>query len=280
MNNNQLNSIPLNVSSAPVLVPIPLWVLIFNQQELCAFAEDGISVLTTNQIDLPNFNLVTYKAPLIDNGGVVSHLITDRNLDFEVYIQGDDQVDYENKVQAFKKKIILTEWTLQLNIGSQSLFCRASVTEFKKTEKDAPYAGTFSLKFKSLESYHEGFQTQLSYLNVMWDISAGITNEWHRETELSMTMSFTNAVALNEITITSNWYPLTISETINPWDILYIDGVNGNVQLNTTVLNYDWILPSMQTNEALWWFNPVIFAFNAGSTIDVNITMFYVKQYT
>lgn len=281
MNKSPMNSIPMNTSTvAYTLLPIPLGTLIFNQQELCAFAEDGISALTTNQLDLPNFNLVSYKSPLVDNGWVVSHFITDRDLEFEIYIQGDDQVDYEQKVQAFKKKIVKQEWTLQLTIWGQSLYCTASVTNFKRTENDAPYAGTFNLQFKSLDSYTDWFQTQLSYLNVLGSFQGWITNEGHRESDLSIVMSFTNAVALTEVVVLTNGYPITITETINPWDILNIDAVNGKVELNAVEINYTWLLPFLGTNEATNWFNPVEFQFNAGSTVDANITLFYTKQFT
>jgi len=87
MNQYPLNSIPLNTSTiAYTLLPIPLGVLIFNDQELCNF-DEGIAALTDNRLDLPNFNLVSYKSPLIDNGGVVSHFVNDRDLEFEVYIK-------------------------------------------------------------------------------------------------------------------------------------------------------------------------------------------------
>ena len=272
---------PMNTqTNAYALLSLPWGVLIFNQQELCAFAEDGISALTTNQIDLPNFNLISYKSPLVDNGWVVSHFITDRDLEFEIYIQGDDQVDYEDKVQAFKKKIIRQEGLLQLNIGSLSLQCTASVTEFKRTDNDAPYAGTFSLKFKSLTNYTDWFQTQLSYLNIMAWFQGWLINEGHRESDLSITMSFTNAVALNEVVVLVNDYPITITETINVWDILFIDSVDGRVQLNAVDINYDWLLPFLKTNPDAWWFNPIEFQFNWGSTVDVNITMFYNRQFT
>ena len=280
MNKFPLNSIPLNTITAQyALLSIPIGVLIFNDQELCV-SEEGITALSSNQLDLPNFNLVSYKSPLIDNGGVVSHFITDRDLEFEIYIKGSDRVDYEDKVQAFKKKLVIQEWTLQLTIWSESLFCRASVTEFKRTERDAPYAGTFSLKFKSLENYQPLTQTQLSYLNVTWNISAGITNFGHRETDLSITMSFTVATALTDITITINGYPITISNTFNPGDVLYIDWVNWKVELNAIEINYDGLLPLLLTNPSLSGFNPVVFDFNVWSTVDVNIVMFYNQQIT
>lgn len=280
MNQFPLNSIPMNTSTvAYTLIPIPEWILIFNEQELCAF-EEWVAALTTNKYDLPNFNLVSYKSPLIDNWGVVSHLISDRDLEFEVYIKGDDVVDFWDKVQAFKKKIVQQEGTLKLVIWSQTLFCKASVTEFTRTERDAPYASTFRLRFKSLESYNDWFQTQLSYINVLGNISAGITNEGHRETDLSIVMSFTTATALTDITITVNGFPITISNTFNSWDVLFIDSVTGIVQLNAVEIEYTWLLPALLTNPTLSWFNPVVFDFNAWSTVDVNIVMFYTKQFT
>jgi hypothetical protein len=272
---------PMNTqTNAYALIPVALGTLIFNQQELCAFAEDWISVLKDNKIDLPNFNLVSYKSPLVDNGWVVSNLISDRDLEFEIYIKGNDRVDYEDKVQAFKKKIIRQEWTLQLVIGSQSLICTATQNWFKQTENDSELAGTFNLKFKSLTNYTDWFQTQLSYLNILGWFQGWITNEGHREADLSITMSFTNAVALNTVTVLVNDYPITISETINPWDILYIDSVEGRVQLNAIDVNYDWLLPFLKTNPDISWFNPIEFQFNWGSTVDANITMFYNRQFT
>jgi hypothetical protein len=279
MNNNRLNSVPLNGKSTPVLISIPVWVIIFNQQDLCT-SEEWINTLTTNQLDLPTFNLVSYKSPLVDNWGVVTHLITQRDLEFEVYIKWDDREDFEDKVQAFKKKIVQREWTLQLKIGSQSLVCTASVTEFKRTERDAPYASTFSLKFRSLDNYTEPFLTQLSYLNTVANFQWWITNEGHRETDLSITMSFTNAVALTQIVVETNWFPLTINQTINVWDVLFIDSVTWVVQLNAVNIDYDWLLPFLQTNPSLTWFNPVEFTFNGWSTVDVNIVLFYTKQFT
>ena len=114
----------------------------------------------------------------------------------------------------------------------------------------------------------------------MANISAWITNLWHRDTDLNITMSFTNAVALTDFTITTNGFPITITENINPWDVIFIDWVTGIVQLNAVDINYDWLLPFLQTNPSLLWFNPVIFEFNAGSTVDVNIVLFYTKQFT
>ncbi len=276
MNIHALNLKPLNTGK--LLQLVEEGILVFNGIELCD-QWGNIRALSINDQDLPSFELNTYKSALIDWGGVISHLVDVRNITIELYIQWDDKEDFYNRVLAFKKQISRREAPLIITVGSTVMQTKASVISFERNEFIGEAGGRFTLNLRTVENYQDQTPTYQAYPSIVGDIQVWIVNEGHRQTDLSFYLAFTNAVLLDDVTVEVNWFPITVNYSFSPWDILFIDSDTGRTEVNGTLVEFDGVIPSIETNFDLAWFNPVEFKFTLGSTVDVDITAFYTKQY-
>lgn len=177
----------------------------------------------------------------------------------------DDEQWFNNQIDEFKLRLSAPNKKLKWRVNNEIREIDATCTNIQFWTKERiyiPFEATFVSQSpfwrKTKQSSH--FIENTSSNN----ITADITNPYK---EASPWFIFwVKSWSITNLQITSNNIWITINQTINSWDILYINWQTQEVLLNQVDIDYDWVFPVFNTGS-----NQIKINISWTYTADINI---------
>ena len=269
-----------NEVNAPVIIEENIGVLWFNWVNL-ADCWDIAPVDGDNVLDLGNVNLETYFSPRSDWWWVLAHNVQDKQINLSIYIQWDNKVEYEKKVDDIKQKITTTNWDLDLVIAWELRRVKASVTQFTERDetKDKENIWLYDISFVTVGDFTKKDNTSITFTNINADLQTAISNKWSKWTYPNIYFIL-NSWSVTWLSVEINGFKYTLPASVSAWDVLILYGENQdkikeqNAFINWNIINTKWRYPFLDKGDS----NIIKFEFDWWP-FDFDVTFVYKQKY-
>ncbi len=279
MNTFQLNTLELNDLALPAGVDI---------SEFDDLEFDGYSLQSTDIISsvirdssTPARELVTYRAPRYDGGGLIGNYFRERKIVVQGVIKAATAAELETALDTMKRRLTLAEGNLDRKISGNIRRITATLSNpdqlFARREGYHITVCPFDAEFLALEPmWHDINYTSLT--------TTGITNLVHNDTAenegtykaqavLIVIFDAATSVTAFKFANTSNGQEITITRSYTAGDVLIIDGEEKSVTVNGTEVDYTGAFPEFDYGANTYSLT------TTGSSVDYTKTMKFKKTY-
>ncbi len=206
-------------------------------------------------------------------GWVLGHYFRKKSITITGTLTHDTAEDLNTLIFEFKKNLRVTEWYLDIKVSWITRRTKATVTtlEMPREHYNITFL-PFAVTFETVEPFfYEKNRIGVTYPNITSNLTEEVTNLWNIVSNPIFYLLFTSASATNSISVWNGSQTITLSETINTWDVIKIDWENKTVELNWTEIDYTGTFPELEV-----WSNSLFFTING--TFDCDITVLYRKN--
>ena len=249
---------------------------IFNFWNIESGIQYGNYVVSTNIEDIADTDIITTINPMRNGWTIKNKTFTQKNIDFTLKIVSDSFNNIETEIQNIKKSF--QKWKIYKQENNRESYIDVECIDIK-TERISNNQNTINISFISLSPFFIDINsTTKFYENQNNSISGNIViSDTEIEPNINGIIYFkTLTWVINTLTLELNWYPITINETINNGDILYIDADNTRILHNNIEVQYTgqfmpfpiWV--NANISLTYWW---------GGSIADYSLYLIYNKKY-
>lgn len=173
--------------------------------------------------------------------------------------------DLDNKIDEFKLRLSAPNKKLKWRVNNEIREINATCENIQFWTKERIYI-PFEATFVSQSSFWRKVKQSSHFIENTSsnNITADITNSL-KEASPWFIFWF-KSWSITNLQITSNNIWITINQTINSWDILYVNWQTQEVLLNQVDIDYDWVFPIFNTGS-----NQVKIDITWTYTADINI---------
>lgn len=227
-----------------------------------------------NKTDRFKTDLKSYDFPIDNWKWFISNYYRGRTIKLDMMLKAETVWEFNEQLDIVRWQIARNDVYLKEKINWEYRQIKVTTTDLPLNPKY--YNVTFlpfTVTFAALEPfwYSEKY-TSHAYLNVTTDRQEEITNEGNVEIDPIITFSYLAASWVSFIRIDINWIYIQVNEAITDSDTVIINCIEKTVELNWTLVDYDWTFPQIET-----WSN--IVNFTSDWTYDVDINALYRKNF-
>ena len=188
-----------------------------------------------------------------------------RTISISWVLHTDTSAELDTLIDEFKLKLSFANKLLKHKVNDEIRQINATCNNISFWTKEKIYI-TFDLTFISQDAFWTKTNQDNYLIENMSDNSRieDITNELKEA--FPFFIFWLKSWSITELDVKSNWIWINITETINNWDVLYINWKEKEVLLNWTAIDYDWVFPLFEN-----WSNNVEFTITWTYTADVSI---------
>ena len=238
----------------------------------------GEFIQELNYNDINKIDFDSYSSPLTNGWGVVGYFVNWKDLDLKMVLLWQSEADLNIKISNLKRNLYGREKILQVVVDWIPRVATVNLTnlQFNQSQADKKLLANIEAKFTSMDWFQQISPQSVSFLGIVSDWTEDILNFGEYESNAKVIMVFnTWILALNEVEIEVNGYICTVNQAISDWDVLIFDWIEKNCTLNWTQIPYIWPI-DLQLEV---WSNLMNFRFEAGSTVNLDITVIYPYKY-
>lgn len=237
---------------------------------------DNISLKYADIWNGGNIEDNTYNKPDLDWLWLNSYFIRAKTVTLEGILKWNSKEDLENRMNIMLWNIakpnqrlqVLTAWTYQRALA----YCVNLNQVFSRREHYHNTFVPFTVVFQVNSPFWESVVINAITYNITTALQEEIINTGTARAEPIITLSFTSATTVTEITLDFWDFFLTINEDIVANDIVRIDSENKTVLLNGDEIDYTWQLPLLEV-----WSNP--FTISLDWTFDCDVSINYRNKF-
>lgn len=188
-----------------------------------------------------------------------------RTISVQWYLKASNRAELDSLIDEFKLKLSFPNKLLKWRVNWELRQIRATCENITFWTKENIYI-TFDLTFVSQDSFWEKL-TQESYL--IENMSDAVRTEditVNYKEVYPLFIIWVKSWSITNLQVKSNWIWLTISQTINSWDVVYINWDNKDVLINWVDTDYSWVMPYFENGS-----NNLVFTITGTYTADVSI---------
>ena len=218
----------------------------------------------------------TYNKPDIDWLGLNSYFMRAKTITLEWILKWNTKEDLEKRIKIMLWNLakpnqglqVLTGWTYQRALA----YCTNLWQVFARREHYHNTFVPFTVVFQINSPFWESVQLNAITYNITSALQEEIINTGTAKADPIITLSFTSATSVTEISLDFWDYSIIIQEGIVANDIIRVDSENKTVLLNWEEIDYTWQLPLLET-----WSNP--FTISPNWTFDCDVSINYRNKF-
>lgn len=189
-------------------------------------------------------------------------------------IKGEDEAWLISAIDNLKWNLDWIEGYLQVKFGDSYRRIKATVSniDIPRRHYNINYI-TFSISFLCKEPFFSDIPSlESTFLGKTTSFQDGISYAWTGETPTRTNIVFNTASWVTSVAMTVEGKTVTLSQTINSWDVVVLDGEKKSVTVNGVEKDYLGIF-----KELMRWNNIVTFTING--TFNIDVSVLYRKLY-
>ncbi len=216
------------------------WIFMFNNFNLDNW--QNIRVIQSNHDDIWAMDFETYKTPLEDGGGVLWKYYRTKTIQLTLSISADSSNSLNDLIDEIKYQTSKTEWKLRIIINWIIRERTATCTslKFNRMNYNVNWVWNVVLTFQCTNPHSQlETPTATNIISQSGSFQSSVIYEWRADTYLKLYLSMDSGTS-NWMSFTLNWYTITITATLNQWDIVILDGETKKATVNWTEVIYSW----------------------------------------
>ncbi len=251
MNTNQLNAEQLNSLQA---LSGGGAVADFDDLEFDNYSLQDSRIISTiiRDSSTPARELVTFRAPRTDGGGIIGNYFRERKILVSGVVKKDSAALLETELDTMKRRLTLAEGNLDRKINGTVRRIKATLSNpdqmFARRDGYHITICPFDLEFLALEpmwhdiNYTSSTQT---VTNVSFSETVENLGTYKSQAVLIVIIDTATAITAFQFSNTTSSQNLSITRSFSAGDVIIIDGENKSVKVNGTEVDYTGVFPEL-----------------------------------
>ena len=212
---------------------------------------DSVYATNTDFFNTPTIKADTFDIPNSNGIGLNDYKYRERVLRVEWTIRWDDKVDLLEKIDTMKRFLGEPQQTLQVIFNGDPRRATAYVDrlEFDQNHYNIDWI-KYRVEFIIEDPFWERvWQITNTFENITSTFQEDEINRWTTYTYPIITISFSNASNVDNISLTMGDSGVEIQSNISINDIVRIDSINKDVLVNGDAVEFDWVFPRLNVGN-------------------------------
>lgn len=218
----------------------------------------------------------TYNNPLTDLWGELSYYHREKIIVLRGRLKAHNREELEIAMDEMKRALWRPQKNLDIKVNWNIRRAKASCVNMSSLFEREHYHITFIpfiIEFRLIWEFSKELLRQTQNFNSLTsNLTEEIINWGTVRTNPTLSLVFTSAISVNNITFSIGSNQLTIWESISASDVLIIDCETKTIKLNNIDIDYSWTFPILEV-----WTNSYTVTVNG--TKQYNLSLSYFNNY-